>query len=74
MYIFILVQRFRNPSCYNKSIGYCQLVCDSTLLWITFCVAVHAFLDDYDNIDSTGLFYAIFGSIMVGGGVVMLIE
>ena len=74
VYGFILFQRFRTPACYNKSVGYFKLVSDSSLFWITFAVCGHSFLDNYENIDSTGLIYTFLGIFIFGGICIMLIE
>ena len=73
-YAFLVYSRFKFPACYNKKIANVQLVCDACLLWITFCITVHAFIDDNTSIDNTGVFYAIFGACLVGVGLVLMVD
>lgn len=59
-YFFLLAQRYRTPSLYNKNIFSFYISCDATILWVTICSFISAFIDTGAR-DNIGLFYMIIG-------------
>lgn len=63
-YLLLLIQRYRSPPYYNKSVQGFIVVEEVILFWATLVDVITAFLD-LDGVDNIGLFYMILGMPML---------
>lgn len=59
-YLLLLVQRYRSPPYYNKSVYAFIVVEEVILFWASLVGVITAFLD-LGEVDDIGLFYMILG-------------
>lgn len=59
-YLIFLIQRYRTPPFYNRSVYDFISVSDVCLTWVTIVAVIHAFLD-FDGVDNIGLLYLFIG-------------
>ncbi|CAD8197718.1 unnamed protein product [Paramecium pentaurelia] len=63
-YIYLNVQRFKQPKYYNKWVAWVSIIEEVTLLWITLVSFFTAFIN-YDQAEDIGFFYMIIGIPLV---------
>ncbi|CAD8089763.1 unnamed protein product [Paramecium primaurelia] len=63
-YIYLNVQRFKQPKYYNKWVAWISIIEEVTLLWITLVSFFTAFIN-YDQAEDIGFFYMIIGIPLV---------
>lgn len=59
VYMLLLIQRYRAPPCYNKSIYTFQVLCDITIFWVTMVSVITAFIDTRDEKQTISIFFMI---------------
>lgn len=73
IWLSILVFKYRQTPCYNKSVFRFSLALESMILWACIVSIVHAFIDT-DEADSIGLFFLFFGMPFAAYAAIDIIE